>query len=173
MQYAVVHNLKSKPSWLEEFRKKLDPQVSLLGAHFTLVFPFEMDAQMLPKVQDNIRSVVERWSAIKVKVGKIELQNGYVFLLPIAGGEPLELLHDELYASDNLREFLDPDRSYFAHITIGRYSTDSKPSADLAARKASEADVSFEVLVNNIELIEISPGFSKVSVVESYRLVSD
>src|SRR5262245_24239000 len=87
-------------AWVEQVRAAHDPQVALVRAHFTLIFPAPGDAGLMLQ---EVRAVGASCGPFDVALTQAEVvpdvvAGGYgVFLVPSDGREEIAALHHELY----------------------------------------------------------------------------
>lgn len=106
---------------IEAIRRRHDPQQSLIGAHMTLVFPFETPdaetaAEHLAAIAAGQGAIALRLSAY-LAVRAAGGRQSHVFLVPDQGRAEIEDLHDRLYSgpfADELRH----DIPFIPHVTV-------------------------------------------------------
>jgi 2'-5' RNA ligase len=142
--------------WIESIRARHDPQAKLIGAHFTLVFPAEMDRESVIAHASAVcaRTRVVAFSATGMQAVREESgPGGHVFLVPGKGRREIAALHDELYEGiprGDLRE----RRDFLPHITIAA-CTDFGECLRLA-RELETAGRTVKGRVDGVEVIVVS-----------------
>lgn|GEM_PF-57515 len=105
---------------IESFRASHDPQAGLIGAHITLVFPVDLDAEELTPELQAVATTTAPFSvslsAVRAAVG-IDGRS-YALLESDRGGELVSRLHDRLY-SGALARHVRSDIRYEPHVTVG------------------------------------------------------
>ena len=136
---AIISRLDLAASdrrWLEEIRRRHDPQHALVAAHFTLVFPFE--GLHPDEVLEHAGAVARTTSRINFRLAAAKAvrdalaPRSLVFLMPELGADEIRALHDRLYASV-LAARLRADIPYEPHVTVGAFSVHAE-----AERAASD-----------------------------------
>jgi 2'-5' RNA ligase len=107
---------------IEAIRRRHDPRHAVIGAHVTLVFPF--DAPDAATAADHLGAVAAEQGAIALRlsaylaVRDADDRQSHVFLVPDHGRAEVEALHDALY-SGPLAGQLRSDIPFIPHITVG------------------------------------------------------
>jgi 2'-5' RNA ligase len=106
---------------IEAVRRRHDPHHAVIGAHVTLVFPFETpDADTaaihLAGVAER-RGAIALWLSAYLAVRDVSDSRSHVFLVPDQGRAEIEDLHDALY-SGPLAGQLRPDIPFIPHVTV-------------------------------------------------------
>lgn len=106
---------------IEAIRRRHDPDHALIGAHVTLVFPFETpDAQT---ARDHLAAIAARQGAIALRLSAYLAvrdagdRKSHAFLVPDQGRAEVEDLHDALY-SGPLAGQLRADIPFIPHVTV-------------------------------------------------------
>ena len=141
--------------WIESIRAKHDPQVDLIGAHFTLVFPTVMSrriaeahAARVAGVTEPIRFVLRRAAVVPDAIGA----GGHTFLLPDEGRDEIRQLHDRLYEGP-LHAHL-PKHAFTPHMTVAARPA-IEPLDHLAA-EINAAGQSIRGSISEIVLVEVT-----------------
>jgi 2'-5' RNA ligase len=106
---------------IEAIRRRHDPHHAVIGAHVTLVFPF--DAPDAGTAADHLAEIARSQGAIALRLSAFlavrDANKGqsHVFLVPDHGRAEVEALHDALY-SGPLEGELRPDIPYIPHVTV-------------------------------------------------------
>ncbi|HEX5378176.1 MAG TPA: 2'-5' RNA ligase family protein, partial [Phenylobacterium sp.] len=106
---------------IEGLRRRHDPHHEAIGAHVTLVFPF--DTPDAAAARDHLAAVAARQGAIALRlsaylaVRDADDRRSHVFLVPDQGRAEIEALHDELY-SGPLAGQLRTDIPFIPHVTV-------------------------------------------------------
>ena len=126
---AILVPIEPVPPWVEQARRRFDPLASMVPPHVTLVFPFSSDVD----VSAHLASVLADVAAFDVTLdGVTGAEGSYVFYGVKRGNDRLIELHDRLYG-DVLTGFLDGERPYLPHVTVGRIGDPVAWRAALAA----------------------------------------
>jgi 2'-5' RNA ligase len=143
--------------WIEGIRVQHDPQAHLIRAHFTLVFPAEIDPEVViahaSVVCGDTRPIL---FAIKQAeaVRDAPEAGGHVFLVPEAGYSEIGALHDRLYEGV-LRAHLREGARFVPHITVAAY-----PDFERCLVLAQELNLvrpNIEVTIDRVEVVAVSP----------------
>ncbi|PYQ06206.1 MAG: hypothetical protein DMF82_06935 [Acidobacteria bacterium] len=141
--------------WIDSTRIKHDPQVRLIAAHFTLVFPVDFDADAATA---HVRSVVGAAAPISFVIKHARAvrdqpgAGGHVFLVPDDGYPELVALHDRLYDGP-FRQYLRREVPYVPHITVAAHAVFERC---VAIAQELLADARFpEGRIESIELIRV------------------
>ena len=108
--------------WIQDFRQKHDPHVTVVEPHFTLVFGVR-DVEESTYL-DHIASVARSSKPIRFRCAYAMLgaddidDTAYVFIVPDEGNAEVSLLHDRLYTG-LLQPYHRLEFPYIPHITIG------------------------------------------------------
>ncbi|HEV2189041.1 MAG TPA: 2'-5' RNA ligase family protein [Stellaceae bacterium] len=139
--------------WLEEIRRRHDPQHAMVAAHFTLVFPF---GGLRPdEVLEHASAVASTTSPINFRLAAAKAvqdaltPRNLVFLVPDEGASEIRALHGRLY-SDVLAAKLRADIPYEPHVTVGAFSAHAE-----AERAASDIGaISVDGWLSTLDLAE-------------------
>jgi 2'-5' RNA ligase len=136
-QYAVVAFPETDAiELMEDVRRRFDPQVGLIAAHITLVFPFESQLSSMA-LRSHVAGIVGRVPTFRLQLDGVHVSDGeYLFLDVTDGRHHLLSLHERLYTGP-LAEQLSPERQYEPHVTLGRVA--SQRAIEDARRYASAA----------------------------------
>ena len=133
--FALLELASEDAAWIEEIRRRHDPQADLVPAHFTLVFPCE--APEGTEVMAQAAAVASTTAAIDFRlVSAVVVRDALaprsqVFLVPDRGAEAITALHDQLYDGP-LEPFLRRDIPYAPHVTVA--AADSQADAEAIAQ---------------------------------------
>jgi 2'-5' RNA ligase len=164
--YPILESIDRE--WIESFRSKHDPHASRLGAHFTLVFPFD---GLPDDLGPDMAAVAESTEPIPFSIHHTEvvrdaLGNGnHIFMVPDEGRAQIATLRDRLYAG-RLQTHLRSDIPFVPHMTVGA-ARDSQSAEALAG----QLDVSSRIVrgeLRNIELVDV--GTRLVRSIKTYVL---
>ena len=104
---------------IESLRRRFDPLASEIAAHATLVFPFASDVSDVD-LRAHVEHALEGQPPFRVRFeGVSEVEEEYLFLDAVIGGERLADLNDRLYGG-LLAEYRSTAHVYRPHITLGR-----------------------------------------------------
>jgi 2'-5' RNA ligase len=104
---------------IESLRRQFDPLAREIAAHATLVFPFTSEISDVD-LRAHVERALEGRPPFRVRFeGVSEVENEYLFLDAVVGGEQLADLHDRLYRG-LLSEYRSTAHVYRPHITLGR-----------------------------------------------------
>jgi len=140
--FARLEMASKDAAWIEEIRRRHDPQADLVPAHFTLVFPCE--ASERTGVMAHAVAVASTAPAIDFRLASAVVvrdafaPRSHVFLVPDRGAAAIMALHDRLYDGP-LEPFLRRDIPYAPHVTVA--ATDSEGDADAIAQSLGSVDV--------------------------------
>jgi 2'-5' RNA ligase len=106
--------------WIQSIRRQHDPQFSLVGPHFTLLFG--TDALPATGLVAHAQATAQRVSPFAFDLSRIEVFPGttmeyYLFLMPEKGAHELASLHEALSFESG------DDVSFMPHMTIGRFAS--------------------------------------------------
>jgi 2'-5' RNA ligase len=121
-------------SWIQAIRRRYDPQVDLIGPHFTLVFG--ADPSRAPALVAETRDVAGRFSpfAFDLQLAQVfsdGTSDHYLFLIPDLGARELVALHRALHRPPA------GGPAFMPHLTIGRLPTAAE--ADTLAAELNSA----------------------------------
>lgn len=106
---------------IETIRRRHDPHHALIGAHVTLVFPF--DTPDAATATAHLAAVAARQGAIALRlsaylaVRDFEDRQSHVFMVPDQGRAEIEALHDALYSGPLADQFR-ADIAFIPHVTV-------------------------------------------------------
>jgi len=164
VKYAVV-NVPPRDEDIESFRNLYDTQASLISAHVTLVFPFELDESSEQNLKSHVASVAAASQPFQVHFNdSITFEDGNLFLLSDKQDQ-ITMLHDELYTG-MLSDFLRSDLPYMPHITVGQTKNDGAESAFAESHLTDKIGYDF----NNVEIIKIEEAVKEFQRVGKYQL---
>jgi len=104
---------------IESLRRRFDPLAGVIAAHSTLVFPFASEISE-GDLRAHVERALEAQPPFRVRFeGVSEVEEEYLFLDAVIGGERLVDLNDRLYAGP-LAEHRSTEHVYRPHITLGR-----------------------------------------------------
>jgi 2'-5' RNA ligase len=141
--------------WIEDFRRAHDPQASLIAAHFTLVFPVEVQTDDLV---EHARSVLKDFQAFSFVLGRARTvkrvvgQGAHVFLVPDQGASQIIDLHDRLY-SGFLEPHLRADIPFVPHITVVAHA-----DVDECERLAAMLNEQSRKIRGEVNRVDVIPG---------------
>ena len=159
---------ESDHHWIESFRARRDPQASRIRAHFTFVFPAELEARL---AVEHASAVLQGATSIPFVVRRAEpVPNlvdggGQVFLVPEEGRDEIVALHDQLYGG-LLRPFLREDIPFLPHITVGGAATFG--DCQRLAEDLNASPLAVPGVIESIDLLEVTP--EDVKLVMSFAL---
>ena len=146
---------ESECGWVESFRAINDPQSGLIAAHFTLVFPTDLDRVDVGDELAAIAASAEPFSfalrsatAVRNSFGP----GGHVFLVADEGADKIVALHDRLYQGA-FRPSLRSDIPYVPHITIGADSNWTR--CEVLATDLNRRSVVAHGHLHSIALVEV------------------
>jgi hypothetical protein len=161
---ALPELLKEDLDWIQDIRKKYDePFFSILGPHFTLVFP--TDALGESELSAHAKRILDNESSFGVVMRRAALGDDpfeglcRVFLVPDQGSRRVTELHYKLYTAQ-LEEELRTDIPYAPHVSIGN-SKDEHICAQLMRELNAER---FEIIaeVNRVDVVRIEGDSLKI-----------
>jgi 2'-5' RNA ligase len=145
--------------WVESVRKRHDPQASLIAAHFTLVFPVDIDvsrvvahAAQIAAAAAPIHVVLRRAEAVR---DEIQGSGGHVFLVPDEGRAEIASLHDRLYEGA-LKQHRRGDVPFVPHLTVAADAQYERCEA--LVHELNAAPLSIRGTLDAIEVIEVAAG---------------
>jgi len=147
---------ESDRQWIESFRARHDPQASRIGAHFTLVFPFESAEE---PVVENLSAILQSARPIPFVLrgarAVLDLVAGgsHVFLIPEEGRDAIVALHDQLYGG-LLRPFWRQDIPFVPHVTVA-----GSVEFDICQRLADEINretLAVRGIIEHVDLVEVT-----------------
>jgi 2'-5' RNA ligase len=155
--------------WIDSTRAQHDPQANLIGAHFTLVFPIDADADA---VVVHVRSVISEAAPIPLVVKEVRAVpnhsgvGGHVFLVPDGGYPELVALHDRLYEGPLLRDHWLRDIPYVPHMTVATF-----PAFERCVALAQELDSVRRVVLGSVQSVDVVHVRAEtVRTIASFRL---
>ena len=140
--FALLEMADKEAAWIEEIRRRHDPQADLVPAHVTLVFPCEVSDTTC--VANHAAATASTVAAIDFRlVSAVVVRDSFaprsqVFLVPDLGAEPITVLHDRLNDGP-LSPFLRSDIPYAPHVTVA--ATDLQSDADAVAQSLGSIDM--------------------------------
>ncbi len=119
-QYAIVAFPDTDAlEIIEAIRQRFDPQVRLIAAHITLVFPFQ-SSDSLGAIRSHVAKVAASTAPFRVYLAGVRIGDGeYLYLDIDEGRENVIALHQQLYTGP-LAGVMSAERLYEPHVTIGR-----------------------------------------------------
>jgi 2'-5' RNA ligase len=154
--------------WIESIRARHDPQAPLISAHFTLVFPVELEVETVAahassRLRDAcpIPFVLRRAVALPDPIG----DGCHVFLVPQEGRDDLAALHDRLY-EDVLRPHLREDMPFLPHVTVA--GSRDVGECERLAEMLNRQGVDVKGTASSIELIEVGNAGVKTLISVSF-----
>lgn len=121
---------------IEEIRKRLDPLSGVVPAHVTVVFPFPTGIPVEALIS-HVSHVSGRFTPIETSLVDCHFQrDGYIHLSVLDELRQVRTLHTQLY-SGLLHSFLDVRFPFEPHITIGRYTPESRDTGERAVKALS------------------------------------
>lgn len=105
---------------MESIRRRHDPQASLIGAHVTLVFPFQSKLSV-SALRAHLAECLRGVTPFHARFDNVTAADGeYVFLEPTRGGKQMVALHGRLHTGV-LKEHLSAVHQYLPHVTLGGF----------------------------------------------------
>ncbi|WP_340115215.1 2'-5' RNA ligase family protein [Pelagibius sp. 7325] len=132
--------------WIEDLRRRHDPQAGRLGAHVTLVFAARGVA--VAAAADHLRAVAAATPPFAVDFTEVALRRGhdgescYAYLLPARGGDALRALHAALNQDPFARS---EHLAFEPHVTLGSSAEPGALSGLVARCSAPPPDVRAEI----------------------------
>jgi len=121
---------------IEALRRRYDPLAAVLGAHVTVVFPFD-DATAAAALRQHLEQSVAGLSPIDLTLGGVSIEHGeYLFLNVDAGADRIAALHRTLYGG-LLAPHWSLEHSYRPHITLGRIADAGRLDAAASEARAT------------------------------------
>jgi 2'-5' RNA ligase len=141
---------------IQAIRATHDPQFTILGPHFTLVFPVEASLADVSAAVETTTAAVAPFSFTLRSVQAVRdalAPGGHVFLIPDRGAQRVRELHSRLY-SGTLKWAHRTDIPYVPHITVAAHR-DFRQCEALATELArSQEDRTG--LVETLTIVEVS-----------------
>lgn len=152
---AIAYPKISKPDfdWIQSIREKNDRQFNLVRPHITLVFGTDKlnSNEFTAHIQSKVRTF--KSFQITLDLAKVIKDNSknycHAFLIPSAGFNEINELHDILY-QDELESELRVDIPYIPHLTIG---SGSKEEMTALVDKVNESKTSINGSVDQVSII--------------------
>jgi 2'-5' RNA ligase len=105
--------------WIDGVRRRHDPIATSIPAHFTLVYPFDGDMEIVA-LRRHMTSALAAFDAFEVTLDGVSGAEGRYLRYDIKqGNDTLIAMHDQLYAGP-LARHLDRRESFQPHLTLGR-----------------------------------------------------
>lgn len=119
-QYAIVAFPETDAlEIIEEVRRRFDPQVGLIAAHITFVFPFESQLSSTA-LRSHVAGIVTGVTAFQVQLDGVRISDSEYLFLDVRGGRHHVLsIHERLYTG-LMADYRSPAREYAPHVTLGR-----------------------------------------------------
>ena|SRR6266850_1416382 len=185
MFYALVHYPRIDTQQINEFRRRYDPHVDLIGPHITFVFlvPESIGEALLI---NHIDTVLSNWRPFPIHLkGLHKAWDHWLFLILAAGNEDVIHLHRDLYTGI-LAEYHRPDIEFIPHLGLGLFArrdanydirNPREVSLDVenysrALREAQELDFDYHCVVDSLHLVKISDDISKIEWSKEFHLLS-
>ena len=140
--------------WIEDLRRRHDPQAGRLGAHVTLVFAAR--GVEVAAAVDHLQEVAAATPPFPVDFTEVALRRGhdgtscYAYLLPARGGDLLRALHVALNQGPFARSEHLP---FEPHVTLGRSPEPGALAALVARCSDPPPDVRAEIAA--LHLLEV------------------
>lgn len=168
-RYAIVAFPEfDEPNPLEAVRHAFDPQVTLLPAHVTFVFPF-VAVGSESSLREHIEACLVRTSSFDIVLAPpTPAADGYLSLGVVSGRDRIVDLHDRLY-SGPLESQLSTSHPYDPHVTLGRLDSPGALASALATARAT-LPRPLPARIDHVHLFRIEPGAGHVAC--SFPLVS-
>lgn len=150
--------------FIEELRRKHDPNAARLGAHVTLVFPTtETSADVLAA---RVGALSAKTAPIGFELRRVmvhhEPPDAYIYLVPDRGYETLIALHGQLNISAKK-----PARKFVPHVTVGRLQ-DRQAARSLATALATR-HIAIDGVIRALTLVEAG-GTGPIRTVQTMML---
>lgn len=109
---------------IEPIREKYDPDYSIVEAHISLVFPFQM-ARPFDEVTGIIRKTVENIAPIKIDLSSIgDFYPGFPLIYwEVKRCAPIDEIYKTLYARLDLAL---PHKNFIPHVTVAKEISDHR-----------------------------------------------
>lgn len=123
--------------------KRCNPIASYVRPHLTLLFPLETELQP-SEVCAHFESVTSQVDMFDIRLDGVRLrpQDLLIYLGVSEGAEELRSLHLELYGG-RFGRFLDRTRTFYPHLTVGRFETEAEMSSAYEELRTFKPDLSF------------------------------
>jgi 2'-5' RNA ligase len=150
--------------FIEELRRKHDPNAARIAAHITLVFPTtEATADALAA---RVSAVAAKTAPIAFGLRRVmvhhEPPDAYIYLVPDRAYETLIALHGQLTAPAKK-----PARKFVPHVTVARLQ-DRQEARSLATALATR-HIAIEGVIRALSLVEVGEG-GPVRTVQTLKL---
>ncbi|KKS11519.1 MAG: 2'-5' RNA ligase [Candidatus Daviesbacteria bacterium GW2011_GWB1_41_5] len=183
MLYALVFRPKIDTSKIDEFRRKYDPHINLIGPHITPVFPISgknIDKNTFLK---HIKNVLKGEKPFKIHLqGLRKSWDQWLNLILKKGNSEVIALHDKLYTGV-LTQFFRKDLGYIPHIGLGLFVSSNSgykvtdPTLQkldenkykLAFKEAESLSFDYWTDLDNLELITLDDNATQI--VEQERFI--
>lgn len=172
MALLIVAPLETSPierGRIEAIRRRHDPHHGVIGAHVTLVFPFETpDARTAAA---HLAGIAARQGAIALRLSAYLAVRDFgdrqsqVFLVPDQGRAEVEDLHDAHYTGP-LASRLRTDIPFIPHVTVA--AREHHDEAEDLVRELGQVGIAARL--SRLELIDFDGG--KATVLERFELQS-
>jgi 2'-5' RNA ligase len=185
MFYALVHHPRIDVKQIDEFRRRYDPHVGLIGPHITFVFLVPESIGEAALI-NHIDAVLSNWRAFPIQLKGLQKSwDHWLFLILAEGSEDVTRLHRDLY-SGVLAEYHRPDIEFIPHLGLGLFARQDanydirnprEVSLDVenysrVLREAQGLDFDYHCLVDRLHLVKISNDISQIEWSKEFRLLS-
>jgi 2'-5' RNA ligase len=185
MFYALVHYARIDTQQINEFRRRYDPHVGLIGPHITFVFLVPESIGETPLI-NHIDSVLSNWQAFPIHLKGLQKSwDHWLFLVLAEGNEDVTRLHRDFYTGV-LAEYHRPDIEFIPHLGLGLFArrdanydirNPREVSLDVenysrALGEAEELDFDYHCVVDSLHLVKISDDISKIEWSKEFHLLS-
>ncbi|MGL5416240.1 MAG: 2'-5' RNA ligase family protein [Clostridium sp.] len=150
---------------INKIRNKYDPLANLVGAHITLVFPFESKLSD-KELHLHIKEVLKDRKKFELELSgfskKEDKYGKYLFLNVIKGMEEIKDINQKLYGGI-LKDFK-YEGEYVPHMTVGKLQ--SKESLEAAFKTVVKEDKKFKTIVKKISVEMIGEREESIIILE-------
>lgn len=163
---VAIFPSKNLQDLVNSYRKRYDPNYSLIPPHLTLVYPFEASEADIKEIVHQLEAITtncQPFNLSVLKVSSFQPVNNVIYL-KIDSNEGLKTLHKQLH--NNLKD-AQVEFSYVPHITLAQKLSNDEHS-DIYGQ-LSMLDLRHEETVNRIHLLyQLDNG--SWSAYETFRL---
>lgn len=153
--------------WIEQIRRRHDPQFDLIRPHFTLVFGMtDIDERA---AVDHVGGVAGWFGAVDFRISRVFVDTAnsegaaFLYLVPEQGHQSLYALHERLNEGP-LAGTQNHEASFVPHITIGRLDDPAEAQSQVSELNQNGIDIAGTVRALTVARID-EAGLEEVATV--------
>ena len=160
MIYALVHYPNVDTLYINQFRKKHDPQVDLIEPHITIMFPVP-ESIGEDYLVNHIENALSDWKSFPIHLQGIQKSwDDYLFLMVQEGSANIIDLHSQIYTG-RLVDYLKEGIPFVPHLTLGVLTKNAVEHSEMV-EEAKRFGLDYRCVLDKLHLVKVNDDRSQI-----------